>query len=212
MAHTGCSCGVDLWNGYCPGGINWNIFPKWQAEEAIKYDPEYDIIEAVDYIDDTFNNGSFRDFWLCRRCRRIQIWDLDDRYVEYKKVPFDNSISVDEVLELEEWLAYSDWDKDKYLKLKDVINNPFRPHRYFLSDDKQKIYVYNICEDNIEFVYQEECREIGDHLFRNEHGIYRNIFKDNCFTGSFYIYDGKKVEFNLPNGNLSNAVYGAVVG
>ncbi len=75
MAYTGCDCGVGLWDGYVPGGVNWDIFPKWQAEAAISKHPEYGIADVGDYISETYDNDEFIEVWLCRRCRRIQIRD-----------------------------------------------------------------------------------------------------------------------------------------
>ena len=110
MAKTGCHCGVGLWNGYGPGGVNWDIFPRCKAEEAIKLHPEYGITDVSDYIAEKYDNGEWPDLWLCRRCRRIQIWDQNDKYVCYRKDPFSGEITTDELFRMEEWLAYSDWD------------------------------------------------------------------------------------------------------
>lgn len=107
MAKTACPCGVSLWNGYAPGGINWDIYPRQKAEEVIKKHPEYDITEVSDSI---YRDENWPDFWLCRRCRRIKIWDQNDKYVSYKKVLFSEKVTVEEIFQMEEWLAYSDWD------------------------------------------------------------------------------------------------------
>ena len=215
MAKTGCACGVGLWNGYGPGGVNWDIYPRWQAEEAIQQHPDYGIMDVSDYIADKYNNGDWPDLWLCRRCRRIQIWKLDGKYISYKKVPFSNDLSVEDIFAMEEWLAYSDWDLEEERTLADALSHPFRPHRYFLSPDCTRIYVLNTELDEIEFVYQEEVKELEDELWRNEHGLYKHKYQlENGykkFVGSFYL-DGNEVEYKRRNGDLSDAVYGAVIG
>lgn len=215
MVKTGCHCGVGLWNGYGPGGVNWDIFPRWQAEEAIKLHPEYGITEVSDYIAEKYDNGEWPDLWLCRRCRRIQIWDPNDKYVCYRKDPFSGEITTDELSRMEEWLAYSDWDLEDDRTVAEALIHPFRPHRYFLSPDKQKIYVLNTDLEEIEFVYQEEVKELENDLWRNEHGIYKHEYRleNGCkrFVGSYYL-DGCEVESKRRNGDLSDAVYGAVIG
>ena len=215
MAKTGCVCGVTLWNGYCPGGINWDVFPKWQAEEIIREYPEYDILEVADSIADKFDNGEFRDIWLCRRCRRIKIWDIDGKFICYKKKPFDQSISPEKIFQFEEWLAYSDWDLEEEKTLTYALEHPFRSHRYFLTEDKDKIFVYNTDLCVIEFIYAVETREIDEDLFQDEHGVYKNIYiqegENKVFKGSFY-QDGTEVVYDYPNGRLSDAIYGAVIG
>lgn len=113
MAYTGCDCGVGLWDGYVPGGVNWDIFPKWQAEAAISKHPEYGIADVGDYISETYDNDEFIEVWLCRRCRRIQIRDQYNKYVSYKKTAFNETTTLEEILEMEEWLAYSDLDLEE---------------------------------------------------------------------------------------------------
>jgi len=215
MAKTGCHCGVGLWNGYGPGGVNWDIFPRWQAEEAIKLHPEYGITDVSDYIAEKYDNGEWPDLWLCRRCRRIQIWDQNDKYVCYRKDPFSREITTDELFRMEEWLAYSDWDLEDDRTVAEALIHPFRPHRYFLSPDKQKIYVLNTDLEEIEFVYQEEDKELENGLWRNEHGLYEHKYRlENgykTFVGSFYL-NGEEVKETFRNGYLSDAVYGAVIG
>lgn len=171
MAHTSCRCGVGLWNGYGPGGVNWDIFPKWQVEDAVRENPDYSIIDAADFIADKYDNGNWNDLWLCRRCRRIQIWGIDGKYVSYRKTPFTGDVSTEDILSMEEWIAFSDWDLEEELPIRIAISNPFRPHRYFLSDDKHRIYIFNTKSGVIDFVYQEEVRQIDDTLFRDEKGL-----------------------------------------
>lgn len=215
MAKTGCACGVGLWNGYGPGGVNWDIYPRWQAEEAIKLHPEYGIMDVSDYIAEKYDNGEWPDLWLCRRCRRIQIWDQNNKYVSFKKVPFDGGINNEGLSQMEEWLAYSDWDLEEDKTVAEALVHPFRPHRYFLSPDRTRIYVLNTDLDEIEFVYQEEVKELENDLWRNEHGIYKHKYRqeNGCqrFVGSYYL-DGREVVHNHRNGDLSDAVYGAVIG
>ena len=171
MAKTGCRCGVGLWNGYGPGGVNWDIYPRWQAEEVIKLHPEYGITDVSDYIAEKYNGR--------------------------------------------EWLAYSDWDLEEEKPLSEALIHPFRPHRYFLSPNKQKIYVYNTNLKEIEFVYPEEVKELENDLWRDDHGIYKHKYQlengEKHFVGSFYL-DGKEVDYTGRNGDLSDAVYGAVIG
>lgn len=215
MAKTGCKCGVGIWDGYVPGGVVWFFFPKWQAEEAVKANPECLIGEADDYIADHFNGGEFPDFWLCRRCRRIKIWGIDRKFVGYRKAPFSEDVLLDEILSMEEWLAYSDWDLEEERTLAYALEHPFRPHRYFLTKDQRRIYVYNTEMDNIEFMYVEETRELDDDLWRDEFGTFRYLYEQSAFgkvfKGGFYL-DGTEVPHEDKNRQLSDAVYGAVIG
>jgi len=43
MAHTGCGCGVSLWNGYGPGGVNWDIFPMKVFRKVAHENPEMEL-------------------------------------------------------------------------------------------------------------------------------------------------------------------------
>lgn len=214
MAKTGCRCGVGLWNGYCPGGVNWDVFPKWQVEEVIKEHPGCGPIDVTDYISEKYDNGDFRDLWLCRRCRRIQIWDFDHKYESYKKILFDNSITIEEIFAMEEWIAYSDWDFEEEITAAQMLKNPLRPHRYFLSNDQRRIYVYNTDTESIEFIYLEETVNFEKNLWRDEHGrVYENKYtKHGTYLGDFYLDDGTEVQYTWGNERLSSAVYGAIIG
>ena len=215
MAHYACMCGVSIWNGYGPGGVNWDIMPRWQAEAVAKEHPEYTVNDVINRVEQEFNNGDFIDFWLCRRCRRIHIWDLDNKFVSYKKVPFTEDIEVDDIFNMEEWLAYSDYDIEDDKLFSEALECPYRYHQYFVNEDKSKIYVLNTDTDQVEFIYEEEVKELDDGIFRNENGLYRNRYEEGGgyrkYLGSYYL-DGSEVEYKRHNGDLSDAVYGAVIG
>ena len=137
MAYTGCDCGVGLWDGYVPGGVSWDIFPKWQAEAAISKHPEYGIADVGDYISETYDNDEFIEVWLCRRCRRIQIRDQYNKYVSYKKTAFNETTTLEEILEMEEWLAYSDWGLEEECTLKYALAHQENDGKIVVEDIAQ---------------------------------------------------------------------------
>ena len=212
MAKTSCKCGVRLWNGYGPGGVNWDIFPMNQFKELAYAYPTLSLAEVDNLISEKYYDNDFHDLWLCRRCKRIQIWKMDNLYVAYEPVDFDGLISLDEIFKMEEWIAINDYDLvEDYNAIYVLENYPFRPYQFFLSNDKSKIYVYNRNQKTIEFVYEEYCREIEENIFRDRKGIYRNKYENHLYVGSFY-EDGTEVEYILRNAYLSGAVYGFVLG
>ena len=212
MAKTSCKCGVGLWNGYGPGGVNWDIFPMNQFKELAYANPTLSLAEVDNLISEKYYDNDFHDLWLCRRCKRIQIWKMDNLYVAYEPVDFDGLISLDEIFKMEEWIAINDYDLlEDYNAIYVLENYPFRPYQFFLSNDKSKIYVYNRDQKTIEFVYEEYCREIEEDIFRDRKGIYRIKYENHLFVGAFY-EDGTEVEYILRNAKLSGAVYGFVLG
>ena len=71
MAKTSCKCGVGLWNGYGPGGVNWDIFPMNQFKELAYANPTLSLAEVDILISGKYYDNDFHDLWLCRRCKRI---------------------------------------------------------------------------------------------------------------------------------------------
>lgn len=217
MAKTGCACGVGLGNGYGPGGVNWDIFPMWQYKKIAYENPEMDLNEVGNKVEEIYNNGDWHDLWLCRRCKRIQIWKMDDLYVAYEPVDYEGDVPIDEILKMEEWIAINDYDIEyDYTGVYVIENFPFRPYQFFLSPDKARIYVYNRDTKEIEFVYQEYVREVEKNVFRDKRGIYRHRYKKQLdgtklYVGSYY-ENGEKVSYEERNSMLSGAVYGFVLG
>lgn len=109
--------------------------------------------------------------WLCRRCLRIQIWDQNDKYVCYRKGPFSGEITTDELFRMEEWLAYSDWDLEDDRTVAEALIHPFRPHRYFLSPDKQKIYVLNTDLEEIVRAKFTQNPKLGEQLLSTGNAV-----------------------------------------
>lgn len=217
MAKTGCECGVGLWNGYGPGGVNWDIYPMEQFKQIAYANPDMDLYEVGNQVEEIYNNGDWHDLWLCRRCKRIQIWKMDGLYVAYEPVDYEGNVPVEEILNMEEWMAINDYDSEEdYTGVYVLENYPFRPYRYFLSPDKSKVYVYNIDTEEIEFVYQEYVREIEKDVYKDRKGIYRPRYRKQSdgtrlYMGSYY-ENGEKVHYEKRDRILSGAVYGFVLG
>ena len=218
MAHTGCKCGVSIWNGYGPGGVNWDIFPMELFRKEAYDNPEMELYDLICLIEDKYQNGDFHDFWLCRRCKRIQIWKMDGLYVSYKPVRWDHTPDLNTILGMEEWMAINDYDWEcsaEPFTAVYLLEHPCRPFRYFMSGDKTKIYVYNSSTEQIEWVYEEECRELEKGKYRDAHGIYTHKYEmrngHNYYAGSVY-EDGTELADKNRNGDLSDAVYGAILG
>lgn len=212
MAKTGCRCGVGLWNGRCPGGVNWVIFPLWQFSKIAYQYPDKELYDLDDLIEEYYYEGYRKyDLWLCKRCKRIQIWiDGDKSYVAYEPIDYDGNVPLRDILLMEEWIALSDWDyESSYTGVYVLENYPFRPYRYFLNEDKSKIYVYNRDTKQIEFVYDEYIREVQEGYYKDRKGIYHHDFYEDKWL---YVEDGTEVPYEYKDGELSDAVYGFVMG
>lgn len=113
MAKTGCECGVGLWNGYGPGGVNWDILPMNQFKVLAYANPTSSLSEVRDLVSEKYYNYEFHNLWSCRRCKRIQIWKIDGLYVAYEPKYFDGLLSLGDIFKIEEWIAINDYDLEE---------------------------------------------------------------------------------------------------
>lgn len=213
MAKTGCECGVGLRNTYSPAGVEWRICPVKDAMAILSENPDIELLDMFFELEDKLYEGDCWDLWLCKRCRRIQIWGLHDRYVSYRKEPFDNSVSVDEILNMEEWVAASDYDTEDAVPAKGFIQAPSLGMKFFLSPDEKTIYAYDYVNCKVKFRYVEEYRQLEENLWRNEKGQFRYKFSKigKVYKGAYYL-DGSELDYEYKNWQLSNGMYGAIIG
>ena len=77
MAHMGCSCGNDMWDG--DGHIVCDVFSKNDLTEYIqngkinnKFEDIYDNYPPF-YEENTY-------FWLCDECKEVHMWSYTPKY------------------------------------------------------------------------------------------------------------------------------------
>ena len=211
MAKTGCECGAGLRNTYCPSGVEWSICPAKDAKVIIEENPDIELIDMFSEVENKIYGGDFWDLWLCKRCRRIQIWCPHDRYVSYRKEPFDDSLSVDQILNMEEWVVASDYDTDDAILARDFIAAPTIGLKFYLSPDEKTVYAYDYISRTVKFKYVEEYRQLEENLWRNEKGLFNYRIIDHVVKGAYYL-DGSELDYECKNWHLTDGMYGEILG
>ena len=213
MAKMGCECGAGLRNTYSPAGVEWRICPVKDAMVILTKKPEIELLDMFFELQDELYDGDCWDLWFCKRCRRIQVLGLHGRYVSYRKELIDSTVAVDEILNMEEWVVASDYDTEDSVLAKDFITAPPLGLKFFLSPDKKTIYAYEYSNNKVKFKYVEEYRRLEENLWRCEKGLFRYKFSKigNVYQGAYYL-DGRELDCEYKNWQLSNGMYGAILG
>lgn len=159
MARLRCSCGILLRNTSSNNCVQWEAIKLSKFKRMLNKFPDESLYKIEDLIYEESNGQFQNDIWYCDCCRNIYYFDQEDKcsvYEIYKQ----NNVKIDEILKLEEWIAICFCDTDYDINAKYVLENfPFRPYRFFTSKDYQKIYVYNIKTNLIDFNFRLTKKE-----------------------------------------------------
>ena len=194
MAHIGCTCGKDLWNGDGKPVI-W-AFRVNYLYEILEKNP--DIVWADDdyYILDEFfyDTNEEPDIWFCDSCKRFSVF----RGIERDEERFNYTITLPlpdfENERWEEYILFRDWEYDEFdcnvegRSLKDILQNyHFRktckvsPDKRFVNyyEEGKLIRSYTLLE-SIKFVYTDKDHadqydlnyDVTANLFHNKESDY----------------------------------------
>ena len=76
MAHMGCDCGNNMWDG--DGEIVYDVYKK---EDFVKYIQDNGDATFEDLCDkNTLITEDNAYFWLCDKCKMAQLWSYDPKY------------------------------------------------------------------------------------------------------------------------------------
>ena len=160
MAGMGCYICRNILRDH-DGSIVFDVYTK---EELQDFNRKYlnqenpkleDIVFHEDY--ELFNDY----FWKCDRCQSVYLWDVEDSsnpnkcrvysMTDISKI----SITLDQVKQLEEILIINLNDNTDDLYVSDLfLRNPFRPYKYYVSDDHNYVYIVNTDMDTIDRIYK----------------------------------------------------------
>lgn len=157
MSHMGCDCGNDMWDG--DGEIVYDVYARKDLEKYLQSSGVNKKFEDM-YDDDPdfYSEGIY--FWLCDKCKTVHLGSSLPEYF-YRTFKFkndiDENISVEEIKGLAEYYVinvneYGDVD---HLHISDVIErNPFRPYKYYVTEDLTKVYIINTDNNKLDRIYE----------------------------------------------------------
>lgn len=156
MAHMGCDCGADMWDG--DGHIVYDIFSFKDLKEYIADDDTKTFDDAYEEMVPFYEDNDY--FWLCDDCKTVHLWSYKPEYC-YRKFKLKKSldkVSVDEIKKLNEYLIMNIneyTDEFDETPIKDLLKkNPVSPYKYYVTDDLTKVYIINIEENKIDREYE----------------------------------------------------------
>lgn len=187
MAHMGCDCGNNMWDG--DGKIVYHLY---KVKDIIRY-------MKKQKVEKTFSEMYYEDyplfcrnnpyFWLCDKCKNIHLWSDSPKYCyrEYKIVEKNNKEDLSKIKELDEYIVVNlnDYEVMDDMLISDIIKkNPVRPYKYYVEDDLTRIYIINTNEDKIDRIYELVYEDFVKYKFtsksidnKNEHLLICTINK-----------------------------------
>lgn len=169
MARLGCKCGNTLSNSMCPSENVIYVMNKKRVEAALGYNPHLTLMDFITNWDELTDSkrvfiSEEYDFWYCTECKRViqcEIHIGGKALAVYKPVANEISIAFNELLRLEELIVFTNFaedaatESDPPIKLSCFIDS-LPKIRYFISDDRQFVYVYDCDAKKVSSVYQFE--------------------------------------------------------
>lgn len=200
MAHMGCECGHDMWDG--DGHIVYDIFSKKDLTEYIKESKsKYRFEDMYDECPSFYEDNSY--FWLCDKCKRVHMWSYLPKYCTrtFKLSDKIDRIDLDYVKKLEEYYVVNLYDYDvidsEYI-CDFIKKNPIRPYKYYVKEDLTKIYIVNTDIDEIDKVYELTHESFVEYNLKSESFDNLLIYTiDKTNDGHEYeVKDGKKIQID----------------
>lgn len=170
MAHMGCDCGNDMWDG--DGHIVYDVFSK---KDLIKY------------IQNGKTNNRFKDlcddyspfyednayFWLCDKCKEVHLWSYIPNYCyrTYKLRKNLERISADEINKLDEYyvININEYELVDEMLIKDFIEkSPIKPYKYYVTNDLTKVYIINTDTNKLDRIYDLTYENFVEYSFDEE--------------------------------------------
>ena len=170
MAHMGCSCGNDMWDG--DGHIVCDVFSKNDLTEYIqngkinnKFEDIYDNYPPF-YEENTY-------FWLCDECKEVHMWFYTPKYCyrTYKLRKEREEISIESIKKLDEYFVINlnDYDIIDEMLIKDYMQkNPSRPYKYFVTGDLTKVYIINTDTNELDRIYDLTYESFVEYSFNSD--------------------------------------------
>lgn len=170
MAHMGCSCGNDMWDG--DGHIVYDVFSKNDLTEYIqngkinnKFEDIYDNYPPF-YEENTY-------FWLCDECKEVHMWSYTPKYCyrTYKLRKEREEISIESIKKLDEYFVINlnDYDIIDEMLIKDYMQkNPSRPYKYFVTGDLTKVYIINTDTNELDRIYDLTYESFVEYSFNSD--------------------------------------------
>lgn len=149
MAHMGCKCGNDMWDG--DGHIVYDIFSRKELTEYIKREKlKFKFEDMYDDYPSFYEKHPY--FWLCDKCKTVHIWSESPKYCKrtFELSDTIDKVDVDSIKKLEEYYVINLYDYDIIddMYISDFIErNPIRSYKYYVKEDLTKVYIINTDND-----------------------------------------------------------------
>ena len=156
MAHMGCNCGADMWDG--DGHIVYDVYSFKDLKDYISKDDRKTFEDAYVESAPCYEDNDY--FWLCDDCKTVHMWSNKDEYCyrTFKLKKKIDDISIDEIKKLNEYLVMNINEYTEEFEttpIKDLLNrNLDNPYKYYATDDLTKVYIINIDENKLDREYE----------------------------------------------------------
>lgn len=200
MAHMGCKCGNDMWNG--DGEIVYDVFNK---KDLTKYIQGKNVNKNFnDLLDEDL---SFYDdnmyFWLCNKCKKVHLWSYKPKYCyrTYELRKGLENISVNEIKKLDEYyiININEYDYLYETLIRDFIErNPIKPYKYYVTKDLTKVYIINTKLNKLEKIYDLSYESFVKYRLSTnsfDNLLIYTINKDNN-AHEYDIKNGKRIQID----------------
>lgn len=170
MAHMGCECGADMWDG--DGHIVYDIFSFKDLKDYIANDDTKTSDDAYEEMAPFYEDNDY--FWLCDNCKTAHLWSYKPEYC-YRKFKLKKSldkISIDEIKKLNEYLVMNIneyTDEFEEAPIKDLLKrNPVSPYKYYVTDDLTKVYIIDLDKNILDREYELTYESFVEYSWNSE--------------------------------------------
>lgn len=135
------------------------VYSVYKKEDLLDYNQKYLHSEHAELDAIIFGDEMLDDvnLWLCDKCKTANTWSFSsNRYRAYQlKKEIREDVDLDQIRKLQEIFIIHALEETEHIYLADFIeHNPFRPFKYYLSEDYRYVYIVDIDKNRLDRVYE----------------------------------------------------------
>lgn len=157
MGKLACRCGVRLSNVDCPNDVELWGFEGKVINELLEIHPE----ERIPNVAMGYSINDFY-FWQCTECGRVYRFKKNQRMYDKVYLRRDCNENIQNILSMRELYFFTDKqiedpsEKDFDYSIKQFLDNPPHPYRFYVAEHQDKVYAYNTLSRQVDYCYIEE--------------------------------------------------------